>query len=296
MKSVLTKLAAEDNSMNSIYKDLLLEESEENELFISDDYFHLEGMLLCSLQQDDRPICLGALSRPYFRALVENMNICYGLKGKIPDEMQTSPFETLSIINSHRICELEERLKRMFSKIDRLPENENEVFLQFFRDFVIPNDIRTLLSLRTTEGSNKLEVMPPSLQQCMVSFTQLHQLAVSSVRRGVKPSVLTVGGKAFSKHVHRDLTAEFWGVCKGTEKMKNEAANTVLSKILQRSVWRNLHELPHGILAYEVRNREGYGARWTAKLKDRDDRPISWMFRGFLEPPMKDGHSVGWIH
>jgi hypothetical protein len=53
----------------------------------------------------------------------------------------------------------------------------------------------------------------------------------------------------------------------------------------------------HGVLAYEVRNKEGYGARWTAKLRDNNNNhDISWLFRGFLEPPMEDGHSVGWIH
>jgi hypothetical protein len=123
----------------------------------------------------------------------------------------------------------------MISRIETLHESKHSVLLQFFRDvsrnclmyvyfdiltvfqFVVPNDIRTLLSLRTTEGRNSLEEMPPSLQQCMVSFTQLHQTTVSSFRRGAKPSLLTVGGKAFCKHVHRDLEAEFWGVCKGSK-------------------------------------------------------------------------------
>ncbi|KAI8580539.1 hypothetical protein K450DRAFT_237523 [Umbelopsis ramanniana AG] len=128
MKSILSKLAAEDIAMHSIYYNLLIEDSEEEELFTSDAYLHLKEMLLCSLQQDEKATWSGALSRPYFRALVDNMNVCYGSKGKIPDEMRTSPFETLNITNSHRIFELEEGLKKMFSTIDSLPPTTLELY------------------------------------------------------------------------------------------------------------------------------------------------------------------------
>lgn len=94
--------------------------------------------------------------------------------------------------------------------------------------------------------------------------------------------------------------------------MKNETANIALAKIMNRPIWRNLHELPvslgcinggkhtnlrglgkHNTLAYEIRHEKGYGARWTASI---DNGRAIWMFRGFLEPPMEDGHSVGWVH
>uniref|UniRef100_K1QZP0 Uncharacterized protein n=1 Tax=Magallana gigas TaxID=29159 RepID=K1QZP0_MAGGI len=43
----------------------------------------------------------------------------------------------------------------------------------------------------------------------------------------------------------------------------------------------------HDVYILEVRQEEGYGARWTADGSS---------FRGFLEPQMVDGHSVGWKH
>lgn len=43
-------------------------------------------------------------------------------------------------------------------------------------------------------------------------------------------------------------------------------------------------------MVYEVRQHQGYGLRW--KLQDGEE----WKFRGFLEPQMQDGHSIGWIH
>ncbi len=38
---------------------------------------------------------------------------------------------------------------------------------------------------------------------------------------------------------------------------------------------------------YEVRNKEGYGVRWSLD---------GLQFRGFLEPQMENGHEKGWIH
>lgn len=74
-------------------------------------------------------------------------------------------------------------------------------------------------------------------------------------------------------------------------------------KVFNHASWRNLHWLPHQVLVYEVRVREGYGMRWA---QDRGgaqqgeeggthaDTP--WLFRGFLEPMMENGHELGWRH
>lgn len=43
---------------------------------------------------------------------------------------------------------------------------------------------------------------------------------------------------------------------------------------------------PHGVV-FEIRDANGYGARWS---KDGSK------FIGFLEPYMEDGHSKGWRH
>ena len=42
--------------------------------------------------------------------------------------------------------------------------------------------------------------------------------------------------------------------------------------------------------AYEIRNALGYGARWEFKPNDKI------FFRGFLEPPMENGHELKWRH
>ncbi|KAI8050604.1 hypothetical protein BDF22DRAFT_695831 [Syncephalis plumigaleata] len=178
------------------------------------------------------------------------------------------------------------------------------------------------LGLQSTTGSILMQnytengvpltmlVLPPSLATCIDTFTCRHTTTSTSRainrRKPLPPNQLTVGAKALSKHSHRDVSQSFWGICTGTEHSKNVAANIALAKILSGTVWRNLHQLPHQIVAYEIRNKEGYGARWTLDTRaaisvDRINDNIyvthkQWQFRGLLEPQMIDGHEQGWRH
>ncbi|GAB5593158.1 hypothetical protein Unana1_08058 [Umbelopsis nana] len=295
MESVFVQIAMQDPSWVQMSNNLLAHEPESD--IVVDAYKHLKHILQVSLDLDDRRCALGALSRPYYHAVAETLNKCHRRKGKFPNHMRSCPFDVLSIVNSSRILELEEAMKNAFLELDTSPPDTESILANVFLNVFRPNDMRIFLLLRTTPGSTSLDIMPPSFEECIDSFTRLHQVQPTSNRKGVKPSLLTVGGKAFSKHVHRDLKSEFWGSCNGNlnsaEKMKNETANIALAKIMNRPIWRNLHELPHNTLAYEIRHEKGYGARWTATI---DNGRAIWMFRGFLEPPMEDGHSVGWVH
>lgn len=132
-----------------------------------------------------------------------------------------------------------------------------------------------LLGVRQTVGS--VDVFPPAVGTLMKTFNSKH-----------KPHAnLSVGARALSKHCHRDRNNKWWGDCSGSERAKNEHANTILMKLLADAAWINLHALPHGVKVLEVRCSEGYGARWSCDGTE---------FRGFLEPQMTDGHAVGWLH
>ncbi|XP_033120326.1 uncharacterized protein LOC117119601 [Anneissia japonica] len=135
--------------------------------------------------------------------------------------------------------------------------------------------ILALLGMRRTVGT--LEMFPPTRSCLQNSFNQRHKLTCQ----------LSVGARALSKHCHRDQTASWWATSTGSEAAKNAHANVILNRILDEAVWINIHSLPHDVVALEVRCLGGYGARWTAD---------GAKFRGFLEPQMKDGHSVGWRH
>ena len=100
---------------------------------------------------------------------------------------------------------------------------------------------------------------------------------------------LTVAARALHKHADRG-TERFWGSAAGPEAAKNAHARAVLERVLAEAVWLNAHCT--GGLAeplFEARVPEGYGARWALTADGA-------RFRGFLEPPMEDGHAKRWRH
>lgn len=105
-------------------------------------------------------------------------------------------------------------------------------------------------------------------------------------------------------------SAGWWGTPSGPVAVINERALELFWKVIDGASWRNLHWLPHRVLAYEVRVSEGYGMRWSldqsqeteaeVEVEETDNSETStskeWVFRGFLEPQMENGHEVGWRH
>ena len=111
-----------------------------------------------------------------------------------------------------------------------------------------------------------------------------------------KPPHLTVAARARSKHAHRGEKDQFFGVCTGSVKDKNDAAEKIVMDMLKDAVWINIHVFG-GIKTpvMEVRNRVGYGARWAADWSC-PERPVNVAFRGFLEPHMEEGFEQRWRH
>ncbi|KAI9144637.1 hypothetical protein BKA69DRAFT_1053520 [Paraphysoderma sedebokerense] len=199
-------------------------------------------------------------------------------------------------------------------------------------------DVYLLLGLSQTIGT--VFRIPPSFRQCIYSFNQLHNSSLPytpesssdlhtsssseplSTKKRYKPSLLTVGARALTKHANR---ANWWGEITGKESMKNQQANIVLSRILEDIAWVNVHSLPPGndsgwknaesidrsvesshpeddgrlkennkdrLATVEMRNSSGYGARWVFAHGHSE----ALNFRGFLEPQMEDGHDKRWRH
>ncbi|XP_046568491.1 uncharacterized protein LOC124276869 [Haliotis rubra] len=136
--------------------------------------------------------------------------------------------------------------------------------------------ILDLFGIRKTVGTK--EIWPVSKEKLIKSFKEKHS----------PNSELWVGARALAKHFHRDNSNSWWGTSTGTEMDKNEHALKTLNKIMDNATWINIHWLPHDVIIVEMRQEEGYGARWLADGS---------MFRGFLEPPDGGaGHDVGWRH
>jgi hypothetical protein len=66
------------------------------------------------------------------------------------------------------------------------------------------------------------------------------------------PSKLSVGARALCKHAIR-ASDGFWGDPRGTELAKNTQAEMIAIKILNESVWINIHSLPHDEFIIECR-------------------------------------------
>ena len=47
-------------------------------------------------------------------------------------------------------------------------------------------------------------------------------------------------------------------------QMKNMLALDIITQIMQNAFWLNVHFVPPDLHVFEIRVREGYGARWTA--------------------------------
>ncbi|KAL6074843.1 ASCH domain-containing protein [Balamuthia mandrillaris] len=132
----------------------------------------------------------------------------------------------------------------------------------------------TCLGLRQTFKS--IDAFPPSRRRLLASANKPH-------KGGAR---LSVAARALCKHGHRD-SQQWWGTTTGPDPLKNANAEAIIKKIFQNATWLNLHLLPHDLGIFEVRTKEGYGARWSGDGNT---------FRGFLEPQMEDGHEKGWRH
>ncbi|KAL5504881.1 hypothetical protein ACEPAH_7544 [Sanghuangporus vaninii] len=97
-----------------------------------------------------------------------------------------------------------------------------------------------------------------------------------------------------ANHNFRNSTS-WWGNPRGPVSSLNAGALAMFEKIMQHSSWRNLHWLPHAVLVYEIRVVDGYGMRWSQNRSVLNTRH-EWVFRGFVEPMMQDGHELRWRH
>jgi len=145
-----------------------------------------------------------------------------------------------------------------------------------------------ILGVRSTIGT--VEGILPLPQQLLLSACQqLHR----------PNSKLTTAARARSKHAHRGQDL-FFGLARGSAESQNEATQRIIQHLLSTCVWINLHRfagLPEGNLVLEIRQIEGYGARWLISnaLQDVTDQ-CNVQFRGFLEPQVPDGHEMRWRH
>lgn len=169
-----------------------------------------------------------------------------------------------------------------------------------FLNFIGTAGVRDLLGLKRTTGSidgflppsrrNLLAAVNTPHSTVMVEWCQSNQGRITPGQKKRRRVVcnLSVGGRALCKHAIRGKEG-WWGTSGGTDSDKNERAEKAVILILSTATWVNIHAFggggQDGVL--EVRQPQGYGARWSVDGTN---------FRGFLEPHMEDGHTRGWRH
>lgn len=110
-------------------------------------------------------------------------------------------------------------------------------------------------------------------------------------------SRMSSGAVALCKHFERGGASSehgrphpFWTLPTGSNGEKTDIGRRILEDMLAQAVWKNVMLLHPGTAVYEIRNRRGYGMRWTLDIEEQPrDEEDEWMitktaFRGFLEP------------
>lgn len=181
------------------------------------------------------------------------------------------------------------------SKIHRLPQESITISnCTQWLNMIKEEGIRELLGLRTTVGT-EIKCFPPDITDLIDAANQ-----PITNKPNAKPPILTVAGRARAKHSHRGEVDQFFGLSRGNNIEKNEAAIAIIKDMIRDAAWINIHvfgtiEAP----IMEVRNKMGYGARWSADWNINSggwSKPSDVVFRGFLEPQMDEGFEKGWRH
>ena len=148
-----------------------------------------------------------------------------------------------------------------------------------------PRGFLTCLGIRKTVGSQDT-VLPPEKTDLEEMYNRLNKpLTEEEAVNNPNPSLLTVGARAVQKHACRPSANSGYWADKGsmngmTEQQKNAKAVQVIDRIIQTSVWINIHTLHPSshLFILEMRDIKGFGARWEIAGQ------YEGSFRGLIEP------------
>lgn len=253
---------------------------EEDRFLSKEDLFEILNDDCNTLDEKERESIIGYPSRPLFKDIGNRMREWMDTGVCSSENLPTYHMlneRDYHIIREEKIREITPKLKSMESLFPFWSHDERLYNYREILKRLGKRGILDILGMRKMYGSQ--DIFPPPRKQLLETFTALHAPGTSSI--------LTVGGRALTKHSHRDHSSSWWGVCTGSEQKKIDHALAKMSNILDNATWLNVHNLPGELPTIEARQENGYGVRWTIDGGE---------FRGFLEPQMVDGHEVGWKH
>jgi hypothetical protein len=88
-------------------------------------------------------------------------------------------------------------------------------------------------------------------------------------------SEMSSGAIALCKHFERGGASSehgrphpFWTLPAGSNQKKDEIANAHLEAMMYSVEWKNVMLLHRGVAVYEIRNKLGFGMRWTLDVEE----------------------------
>jgi hypothetical protein len=92
---------------------------------------------------------------------------------------------------------------------------------------------------------------------------------------------MSSGAIALCKHFERGGASSehgrphpFWILPVGSNQRKDEIANLHLEAMMTSIEWKNVMLLHQGVAVYEIRNKLGYGMRWTLDVEEAKDATL----------------------
>ncbi|MFK7772908.1 MAG: hypothetical protein AB8F94_12255 [Saprospiraceae bacterium] len=153
-----------------------------------------------------------------------------------------------------------EKLKSIVTKND----NQNAQFIASLIEKTPIESLLVILGQRKTPATIIDENgIPPFKNQLLKSCFEMYNEQICKAAR------------AREKHISRNETDTFWGKIEGTPEEKEQAAKTIVRKIIDEKTWWNIFTHYKHEVVYEIRVASGQGIRW--KLNNLE-------LIGFLEP------------
>ncbi|MFN1217173.1 hypothetical protein ACKW6Q_09325 [Chryseobacterium kwangjuense] len=146
-------------------------------------------------------------------------------------------------------------------KTDR--EKSFNLFINLFQDNTA--DEVKALQLEKIPFEHWLDVLGQRLTSASIrdenAIPPLQNILLEACRKPFN-SEMTMAQRAWEKHTGR-TDDQFWGEVKGNKRQKQEKVMEKISYILDHRTWWNVFYHYKHELVFEVREKEGYGIRWS---------------------------------
>lgn len=172
----------------------------------------------------------------------------------------------LPVFNEEIISDYPKHYQNFDSLKSLLEKNENQavqIIVKTIEETSIESFLVILGQRKTPATITDENGIPPSKNQLLESCFESYNEQICKAAR------------AREKHISRNEEDTFWGKIEGTPEEKEQAAKTIVRKIIDEKTWWNVFTHYKHDVVYEIRVASGQGIRWKKNELE---------LIGFLEP------------